>query len=42
MNGLEIIDAEDLLSRPLRPPMFVVDSLIPQGATIISGSGKIG
>ena len=39
---MEIIDAEDLLSRPMRPPVFVVDGLIPQGATILSGSSKIG
>lgn len=39
---LKTVDAETLLSTPLKRTMFVVDALIPQGVSIICGSSKIG
>ena len=41
-NKLKTVDAETLLSTPMRKTMFIVDNLIPQGANVISGASKIG
>ena len=39
---LNMIDGAALMSRPLRPPDFVVDSLLSQGLHILAGSPKVG
>src|SRR5699024_6179242 len=39
---LNTIDGAALMSRPLRPPNFVVDSLLAQGLHILAGSPKVG
>ena len=41
-NKLKTVDAETLLSTPMRKTMFIVDNLIPQGVNVISGASKIG
>lgn len=42
MKRLETIDGETLMSRPLQPLNFVVDTLIFQGLHILAGSPKVG
>ena len=42
VEKLKTVDADTLLSTPMRKTAFVVDGLIPQGLSILSGSGKIG
>ena len=39
---LNTIDGAALMSQPLRPPDFVVDSLLSQGLHILAGSPKVG
>lgn len=39
---LNMIDGAALMSQPLRPPDFVVDSLLSQGLHILAGSPKVG
>lgn len=39
---LKTVDAETLLSTPMNKTMFIVDGLIPQGVTVLSGASKIG
>ena len=39
---LNTIDGAALMSQPLRPPGFVVDSLLSQGLHILAGSPKVG
>lgn len=39
---LRTIDGETLMSRPLQPPNFVVDTLLSQGLHILAGSPKVG
>ena len=39
---LQTIDGATLMSQPLRPPNFVVDSLLSQGLHILAGSPKVG
>ena len=39
---LNTIDGAFLMSQPLRPPNFVVDTLIAQGLHILAGSPKVG
>lgn len=39
---LNTIDGVALMSQPLRPPDFVVDSLLSQGLHILAGSPKVG
>ncbi len=39
---LNTIDGAALMSQPLRPPDFVVDSLLSQGLHILAGSSKVG
>lgn len=41
-NKLKTVDAETLLSTPMSKTMFIVDGLIPQGVSVISGASKIG
>ena len=42
VEKLKTIDADTLLSTPIRKTLFVVDGLIPQGLSVLSGSSKIG
>ena len=42
LSSIEIISAEDLAAMPLAPPLFVVDGLIPQGVSLLSGASKTG
>ena len=42
MRKLNTIDGETLMSRPLQPLNFVVDTLISQGLHILAGSPKAG
>ena len=39
---LHTVDGASLMSQPLRPPNFVVDSLLSQGLHILAGSPKVG
>ena len=39
---LRTVDGAALMSQPLRPPNFVVDTLISQGLHILAGSPKVG
>ena len=39
---LRTIDGETLMSLPLRPPNFVVDTLLSQGLHVLAGSPKVG
>ena len=41
-NRLPTIDGETLMSKPLQPLNFVVDTLISQGLHILAGSPKVG
>lgn len=42
VEKLKTIDADTLLSTPMRKTLFVVNGLIPQGLSVLSGSSKIG
>ena len=42
VEKLKTVDADTLLSTPLRKTLFVVEGLIPQGLSVLSGSSKIG
>ena len=42
MDRLNTIDDETLMSKPLQPLNFVVDTLISQGLHILAGSPKVG
>ena len=42
MANLKTIDGETLMSKPLQPLSFVVDTLISQGLHILAGSPKVG
>ncbi len=42
MNKLNTINGETLMSCPLQPLNFVVDTLISQGLHILNGSPKVG
>lgn len=39
---LQLVDADTLLSTPMEKTLFIVDGLIPQGVSMLCGSGKIG
>lgn len=41
-NKLKTIDAETLLATPMSKTMFIVDKLISQGVSVVSGASKIG
>lgn len=41
-NRLLTIDGETLMSQPLAPLNFVVDTLLSQGLHILAGSPKVG
>lgn len=41
MKNLKTIDGETLMSQPLQPLNFVVDTLISQGLHILAGSPKV-
>lgn len=42
MRKLETVDGATLMNQPLRPPNFVVDTLLGQGLHILAGSPKVG
>ncbi len=42
VEKLKTIDADTLLSTPMDKTLFLVDGLIPQGLSVLSGSSKIG
>lgn len=42
MTNLKTIDAETLLSQPMRQPLFLVDSLLAPGLYILAGASKVG
>ena len=42
MKKLQTINGETLMSKPLQPLNFVVDTLISQGLHILAGSPKVG
>ena len=42
VEKLRTVDAETLLSTPLRKTLFIVEGLIPQGLSVLSGASKIG
>lgn len=42
VEKLRTVDADTLLSTPLRKTLFVVEGLIPQGLSVLSGASKIG
>ena len=42
ISQLRTVDGATLMSQPLRPPDFVVDSLLAQGLHILAGSPKVG
>lgn len=42
VEKLRTVDADTLLSTPLRTTLFVVEGLIPQGLSVLSGASKIG
>ena len=42
VNRLQTIDGETLMSQPLTPLNFVVDTLLSQGLHILAGSPKVG
>lgn len=42
-NKLKTVDAETLLSTPMKKTILIVDGLIPQGVNdVLSGASKIG
>ena len=42
MGLLKTVDGAALMSQPLQPIRFVVDTLIAQGLHILAGSPKVG
>lgn len=42
VEKLKTVDADTLLSTPMNKTMFIVDGLIPQGVSVLSGASKIG
>lgn len=42
MTNLKTIDAETLLSQPMRQPLFLVDGLLAPGLYILAGAPKVG
>ena len=42
VNRLHTVDGETLMSQPLTPRNFVVDTLLSQGLHILAGSPKVG
>ncbi len=42
VEKLRTVDADTLLSTPLRKTLFIVEGLIPQGLSVLSGASKIG
>ena len=39
---LETVSAKDLLTQPIEPICFTIDSILPHGLLILAGSSKIG
>lgn len=42
IQALKTVDGETLMSKPLQPLGFVVDTLLSQGLHILAGSPKVG
>ncbi len=42
VEKLKTVDADTLLSTPISKTLFIVENLIPQGLSVLSGSSKIG
>ncbi len=42
MTNLKTIDGATLMSQPIQPLHFVVDTLVSQGLHILAGSPKVG
>lgn len=42
VEKLKTVDADTLLSTPISKTLFIVEGLIPQGLSVLSGSSKIG
>lgn len=42
VEKLQIVDADTLLSTPMRRTRFIIDGLLPEGITILCGAPKIG
>ncbi len=42
IERLSVIDGASLMSQPVRPPNFIVNTLISQGLHILAGSPKVG
>ncbi len=42
VEKFKTVDADTLLSTPMKKTMFIVDTLIPQGVNVLSGASKIG
>ena len=42
ITQLETISAKDLLTQPIAPLEFTIDTILPHGLFILSGSSKIG
>lgn len=41
-GGIHTMDAETLMNSPIKKNRFIVEGLIPEGVTLISGASKIG
>ena len=39
---LKTVTGEKLMNEPIRPPNFIVDSLLSQGLHILAGAPKVG
>lgn len=42
IEQLKTVTGEELMNAPLRPPNFIVDSLLSQGLHILVGAPKVG
>ena len=42
IQALKTVDGETLMSKPLQPLNFIVDTLLSQGLHILAGSPKVG
>ncbi len=41
-NRFSVIDGETLMTMPLEPVKFIIESLLPQGLHILAGAPKAG
>ena len=42
ISELKVIDADTLLSTPMKKTRFIIDGLLPEGVSILCGAPKIG